>query len=87
MLIVLFSSNFSNYVNRFSMHSQGQKEINNHFWSYNIGPVHLIAFSTEFHYFTQFGTHQIENQVSKKGELYNHAILTKHGSTAGWRPI
>lgn len=44
------------------MHSQGHNEINNHFWSYNIGPVHLVAFSTEFHYFTQYGTHQIMNQ-------------------------
>jgi hypothetical protein len=42
-----------------SKHSQ---EINNHFWSYDIGPAHIIAFSTEFHYFPQFGTHQIENQ-------------------------
>ncbi|XP_017493930.1 PREDICTED: acid phosphatase type 7-like, partial [Rhagoletis zephyria] len=56
--------NFSNYNHRFSMHSQGQKEINNIFWSYNIGPVHFVAFSTELHYFTQYGTHQIQTQYN-----------------------
>ena len=44
------------------MHSQGEKEINNHFWSYNIGPVHLIAINTDFWEHIQYGTHMIENQ-------------------------
>lgn len=44
------------------MHSQGSDEVNNHFWSYNIGPVHLVAFSTEFLYYPEFGTDQIMNQ-------------------------
>ena len=44
------------------MHSQGDKSINNFFWSYNIGPAHIIAFTTEFHYYTGYGTHQIMNQ-------------------------
>lgn len=57
-------SNFSNYNHRFSMHSQGQKEINNIFWSYNIGPVHFVAFSTELHYFTHYGTAQIQTQFN-----------------------
>lgn len=56
--------NFSNYKHRFSMHSQGHHEVNNIFWSYNIGPVHLVAFSTELHYFTQYGTEQIQTQYN-----------------------
>ncbi|CAG2108113.1 unnamed protein product [Medioppia subpectinata] len=55
--------NFSNYDNRFSMISSGGHTINNHFWSTNIGPAHIISISTEFYYYTkQYGTHQIENQ-------------------------
>ena len=59
---VMLYSNFSHYDNRFTMVSQGSHEINNHFWSYNIGPVHIISLSTEFYYFPQFGTKQIETQ-------------------------
>lgn len=54
--------NFSHYNNRFTMHSEGDNVTNNHFWSYNIGPVHLIAFSTEFLYYTKYGKQQIRNQ-------------------------
>ena len=44
------------------MVSSGTGEANNHYWSYNIGPIHFVSFSTEFYYFTQFGTHQIKTQ-------------------------
>ena len=44
------------------MVSKGSHEINNHFWSYDLGPAHIISFSTEFHYYPQFGTEQIRNQ-------------------------
>lgn len=56
--------NFSHFDARFSMHSQGEegKKKSNFFWSWNIGPAHVIAFSTEFHFFQQFGTQQIDNQ-------------------------
>ena len=46
------------------MHSEGNPEHNNHFWSYNIGPAHIISFSTEFYFFTEYGTHQIDNQLA-----------------------
>ncbi|CAG2161782.1 unnamed protein product, partial [Oppiella nova] len=54
--------NFSNYDNRFSMISTGDSQINNHFWSTNIGPAHIVSISTEFYYYPKYGTHQIENQ-------------------------
>ncbi|XP_002133576.3 acid phosphatase type 7 isoform X3 [Drosophila pseudoobscura] len=50
--------NFSHYINRFSM--PGGSE--NMFYSFDMGPVHFIGFSTEFYYFTQFGLKQIVMQ-------------------------
>jgi len=68
LLIFFLKSNFSNYVHRFSMPSSDGKSIggdNNHFYSINIGPVHLISFSTEFYfYFFKYGLTQLSNQFS-----------------------
>ncbi|XP_054165988.1 acid phosphatase type 7-like [Oppia nitens] len=46
--------NFSNYNNRFSMMSESNNMINNNYWSYNIGPAHIIALSTEFYYYIKY---------------------------------
>ncbi|XP_015791635.1 acid phosphatase type 7 [Tetranychus urticae] len=54
--------NFSNYVNRFSMVDSKTGEINNHFYSYDVGPVHFITFSTEFYFFTNYGRSQLHTQ-------------------------
>ncbi|VDP72954.1 unnamed protein product [Echinostoma caproni] len=51
--------NFSNYRARFSMpggDGQGQ------FYSFNLGPAHIIAFSTEFYYYVYYGWQQLYNQ-------------------------
>ncbi len=61
LIISILNSNFSNYVNRFSMINL-EGDINNHFYSYNIGPAHIISFSTEFYYYINYGTHQIPTQ-------------------------
>lgn len=53
--------NFSNYANRFSM-LQKTGEMNNHFYSFDIGPAHIIAFSTEFYFYLQYGWKQVINQ-------------------------
>jgi len=53
--------NFSNYANRFSM-LQPNGEMNNHFYSFNYGPVHVIGYSTEFYFFVWYGWHQIKYQ-------------------------
>jgi acid phosphatase type 7 len=60
-----YQYNFSNYVARFSMPSYDGSSIggdNNHFYSFDIGPIHVISFSSEFYYFTEFGFGQIVNQ-------------------------
>ena len=36
----------------------------NHFYSFNIGSAHIIGFSTEFYYYTEFGFDQIANQYA-----------------------
>ena len=36
--------------------------INIYFLSINIGPVHLISFSTEFYYFVEYGFSQMAHQ-------------------------
>lgn len=50
--------NFSNYKNRFSM----PRTNDNMFFTFDIGPVHFISFSTEFYFFTQYGFRQIARQ-------------------------
>jgi acid phosphatase type 7 len=38
------------------------REINNHFYSFNIGSAHIISFSTEFYYMIEYGWQQIQVQ-------------------------
>ncbi len=35
---------------------------NNHFYSIDIGPIHVISFSTEFYYYLNYGFDQVVNQ-------------------------
>ncbi|PFX17445.1 Iron/zinc purple acid phosphatase-like protein [Stylophora pistillata] len=52
------SSNFSNYRERFSM--PGNTE--GIYYSWNIGPVHIISFSTELYYFLEYGMEPLVRQ-------------------------
>ncbi|KAI3383886.1 hypothetical protein SNEBB_008838 [Seison nebaliae] len=56
--------NFSNYVNRFHMPGRFGTFNNddNLFYSIDIGPIHLIGFSTEFYFYVQYGWEQIARQ-------------------------
>lgn len=47
----VFFSNFSNYRARFSM----PRGTENLMYSFDLGPVHFISFSTEVYYFMNYG--------------------------------
>jgi hypothetical protein len=59
--------NFSNYKARFTMPDPFDPTLiaggdNNFFYSINVGPVHLISFSTEFYFFLAYGFGQMARQ-------------------------
>ena len=51
--------NFSNYVNRFSMPGGSNLSL---FYSFNIGPAHVIALSTEFYFYLNYGWQSVITQ-------------------------
>ncbi|XP_071832798.1 acid phosphatase type 7-like [Apostichopus japonicus] len=53
--------NFSNYKNRFTM--PNYEKTQNLWYSWNIGPTHIISLSTEVYFFFNYGLHQIKNQL------------------------
>lgn len=67
--------NFTHYYHRFNMPNNDGKTFggeNNHFYSFNIGPVHVISFSTEFYYFLGYGFEQVIRQYEwLKQDLLN----------------
>ncbi|KAH9426662.1 Acid phosphatase type 7 [Dermatophagoides pteronyssinus] len=54
--------NYTDYNSRFTMIDESSGKMNNMFYSFNIGPAHVIGFSSEFYYSTQYGMKQIQNQ-------------------------
>lgn len=79
--------NFSHYDARFSMlinkdvYLPLSKRINNHFYSLDIGPVHIVLFSTEYYYYTEYGTEQIKRQFE-----FLEEDLTKANKQRNERP-
>ncbi|CAB3397168.1 unnamed protein product [Caenorhabditis bovis] len=53
-------NNFTHYVNRFSMANSEH----NLFYSFDVGKAHIIVFSTEFYFYTEYGFEQIANQYN-----------------------
>lgn len=79
--------NFSNYVYRFNMPNSDGSSIggdNNHFYSINIGPIHLISFSTEFYYFLEYGFRQIINQYNWLENDLKTANLPENRALRPW---
>lgn len=60
------ANNFSHYDYRFTMINGGginHGMFNNFYYSFNLGPVHFVAFSTEFYYFLDYtGIEPLVNQ-------------------------
>lgn len=55
-----YAYNFSNYKARFTMRKNGDGE--NMFYSYDVGPAHVVVYSSEFYYWVGWGWKQIANQ-------------------------
>lgn len=61
------AENFTHYNQRFTMIDSGGSvtngQHNNFYYSFNVGPVHFVAFSTEFYYFLKdVGLEALHNQ-------------------------
>ncbi|KAL3312201.1 hypothetical protein Ciccas_009211 [Cichlidogyrus casuarinus] len=52
-------SNFSHYTNRFT--TEGGS-LDSHFYSFNVGKMHIISFSSEFYYYVWYGWEQMVQQ-------------------------
>ncbi|XP_072023834.1 acid phosphatase type 7-like [Amphiura filiformis] len=83
--------NFTNYKNRFTMPKY--EDVQNLWYSWNIGPAHIIAFSTEVNFFLQYGfaplKHQMEWLYADLAEATKPENLAKHPwiITMGHRPM
>ncbi|CAF4456107.1 unnamed protein product, partial [Rotaria magnacalcarata] len=78
--------NFSQYVAKFSMPSSigTYGGDSNHFYSFNVGPAHIIGFSTEFYYYTEFGFDQIFNQYQWLEQDLKEANTPKNRAQQPW---
>lgn len=76
--------NFSHYDARFTMIDEASGEKNNHFYSFNIGLVHFVVFSTEYYRFTQYGTSQIEAQYNWIEKDLKEASLPQNRAKRPW---
>ncbi|XP_020901933.1 acid phosphatase type 7 [Exaiptasia diaphana] len=72
--------NFSNYRRRFSMPGNNSGI----FYSWNIGPVHIISFSTEVYYFLKYGLQQIINQYEWLKKDLEEANLPENRAKRPW---
>ncbi|CAL8101162.1 unnamed protein product [Orchesella dallaii] len=52
------ADNFAHYKNRFTMPGNTESM----YFSFNMGPIHFISFSTEFYYFLNYGMNPLINQ-------------------------
>lgn len=65
--------------------------INNHYYTFNVGPIQFIAFSTEFYFFIQFGFAQTFRQYHWLEKTLINANKNRHERpwiiTFGHRPM
>ncbi|KAH8026055.1 hypothetical protein HPB51_015404 [Rhipicephalus microplus] len=75
--------NFSNYANRFSMMDKSGT-LNNFFYSFNIGPAHIISYSTEFYFYLKYGWQQVPRQYRWLEKDLQEANLPENRSKRPW---
>jgi len=78
--------NFSQFNNRFTMIQETEEgpKMNNHYYSFNMNNIHFIIYSTEFYYYTQFGTEQIQAQYNWLKEDLRKANLPENRAARPW---
>ncbi|XP_072168114.1 acid phosphatase type 7-like [Diadema setosum] len=74
--------NFSNYKNRFTMPNYEKSE--NLWYSWNIGPAHIVSLSTEVYFFLEFGFHQIFEQLSWLEKDLEEATKPENRAVRPW---
>ncbi|XP_041361456.1 acid phosphatase type 7-like [Gigantopelta aegis] len=74
--------NFSNYKNRFTM--PRDEDSSRMFYSFNIGPAHIVSFSTEFYYYVKYGVMQIIRQFEWLEEDLKTANLPENRAKQPW---
>jgi len=77
-------NNFSQYTNRFTMIDQESGNMNNHYYSFNMNNIHFIIYSSEFYYYPQFGTEQIQSQYNWLKEDLRKANLPENRAARPW---
>lgn len=60
LIFIYVCSNFSHYKNKFSMPGPSEGL----FYSFDMGPAHFVAISTEVYYFTEYGLEPIISQYN-----------------------
>ncbi|XP_074645689.1 acid phosphatase type 7-like [Tubulanus polymorphus] len=75
------SYNFSNYKNRFSMPGGDGQGM---FYSFNVGPVHFVAFDSEAYYYTHYGMDIIYNQYNWLEKDLQEANTPENRSQRPW---
>jgi hypothetical protein len=82
------AGNFSEYNHRFTMINRGPINPgaqNNFFYSFNAGPVHFVAFSTEFYYFLdRCGLAPLVNQYNWLKEDLSKAASPEERAKRPW---
>ena len=58
--------------------------MNNHFYSFDVGPVHFISFSTEFYFFVNYGWNQIAVQYGWLKQDLEEATKPENRAKRPW---
>lgn len=78
------AQNFSHYSHRFNMMNTENGKMNSFYYSFDLGPVHFIAYSTEFYYFLEYSG--IEALVAQWNWLKDDLAKANRAESRALRP-